>query len=603
MVILYSKANYMKKIFVAIACCFLFVSVEAQTLTIDGYAFESGNRGFLNATQIKVYDKDKEMVLGESVSDLDGHFVCEVPVESKYVIVAYKEMFEEFETELSNTKNQKSGKLFAKLELKRAPGYIFEITLAESRDDEDTVVDAIKGADIEVYNNTTGKMDLTLEDHPIPNFRTNLLKGNHYTVLVRKPGYFTKRMEAFVDIEDCILCFDGIGDVRPGVTDNLTEGNANGVLLANVGMDPVFLGKEIQFRNILYNFGSAELTPSALKEIDKLIVLIKDNPNLKIELGSHTDSRGKEEDNMALSIKRAQSVVNYILEHSDIPRSSISARGYGETDLLNDCTSFAECPEEKHLVNRRTEMKIIGIDESIPLPSLAYEIKKKKEAALIEELLNQKQVRIPLEGEEGENPFEKILAEEDENKEEDEQNVQDEQDEEKPFTEKLLEPGTKGSYDERIVGTKEDALKRKKGLKKKKVDKEMSDLEKKLLEESQAKAEQEEEMKNQARKDMTILEKASSIDTELKTKVVSRVVIHEHETQLTKANALYLAHEDLQEYKTKKGLYIYTIGDFENEKDAIKFLTGVAKRQYSDAYIVNFVNGVLESELENSEKY
>jgi len=546
----------MKNLLAALLFFLCSLGLTSQTLTIDGYAYESGNRGYLNATQIVIFDADKETVLCETLSDLDGHFVCEVPVGRKYILTAYKEMFEDQEMEVANSKKLKEGKLFVKLEMKRAPGYIFEITLANARENDSIVVDAIKGADIEVYNNTTKKMELTLEEHAAPNFRANLLKGNHYTVLIRKEGYFTKRMEAFVDIENCILCFDGLGDVRPGVTDNLTEGNTNGVLLANVEMEPVFLGRELQFRNILYEFTKAELTRDAKKGLDNLIVLIKDNPNLTIELGSHTDSRGREDDNMALSIKRAQSAVNYIIENSDIPRSSITSRGYGETDLLNKCTSFVECSDAEHAINRRTEIKILGINPNVKVPSLADEKRAEREDELIEELLNQKQVRIPDVDEE----------------------VEEQKDEEVDKEEDARFVGTLGG----------NALKKKLEENKNAVDEEVEEMIEEVVEEEMVEKVEKPRnpfMKNRTKEKENVLEKES------------RIVIHQSKHKVSDNNLLVDKHEDLQLYKMKNGEYLYTIGSFEEERDAVKYLMGTAKKEYPKAYIVSFVKGILESEL------
>ena len=88
----------------------------------------------------------------------------------------------------------------------RQPGYIFDVTLAEKAD-EDTPADAVQNARIEVYNNTKGEETLVLENHPDPTFKTHFEEGNHYTILIRKKGFFNKRLEAFVNVEGCILCF------------------------------------------------------------------------------------------------------------------------------------------------------------------------------------------------------------------------------------------------------------------------------------------------------------------------------------------------------------------------------------------------------------
>ncbi len=244
----------MTKVTAFILCSLFLGSLLGQNFEIDGYVYESGNRGFLDVVQVTVFDgQDKE--LGKTFSDHTGHFNIEVPARFKYRIAVFKDMFVETETMLDVEDAGDQDKIFTKIEMKRAPGYTFEITLAEKRDHDSIVVDAIKGSRIEVYNNTKKTEVLVLEDHPDPNFDIALQKGNHYTILVRKDGYLGKRMEAFVDVEGCILCFEGIGSVNPGVSDNLTEGNEFGVLLANVELDKIYEGKTIPINNINYDYG------------------------------------------------------------------------------------------------------------------------------------------------------------------------------------------------------------------------------------------------------------------------------------------------------------------------------------------------------------
>ncbi|MCY1538605.1 Photosystem I chlorophyll a apoprotein A2 [compost metagenome] len=85
---------------------------------------------------------------------------------------------------------------------------------------------------------------------------------------------------------------------------------------------------------------------------------MRDNPSLEIELGSHTDSRGKDSYNLALSQRRAQSVVNYLVSKG-ISRMRMKAKGYGETQLLNGCEDGVPCTDEQHQENRRTVFKVL----------------------------------------------------------------------------------------------------------------------------------------------------------------------------------------------------------------------------------------------------
>ena len=78
-------------------------------------------------------------------------------------------------------------------------------------------------------------------------------------------------------------------------------------------------------------------------------------------MGSHTDSRGPDAYNIILSTRRANATVDYIVNHG-IDRSRISAKGYGETQLVNGCDGTIKCTEEEHQQNRRTEFVILNPD-------------------------------------------------------------------------------------------------------------------------------------------------------------------------------------------------------------------------------------------------
>ncbi len=386
----------MSKILSFITVNLLICAIYGQTLTLDGYVFESGNRGFLNVVQIDVFDV-KDELLGTTFSDLDGHFTIDVDARFNYKIVATKDMFDAVETLVDVEQNDgNSKKIFLQLKMERSPGYIFEITLAEKREHDSIIVDAIKNSRIEVYNNTTKEPVLVLEDHPHPQFNVALIKGNHYTILVRKDGFLAKRMEAFVNVEGCILCFEGVGSVTPGVSDNLTGGNATGVLLANVELDRIYEGKTIPINNILYEFGSSELDKRDVEGLESLATLMSDNPDLTVEIGSHTDSRGGNERNMELSRERAQKVVDFLVDN-DVLRSRLISRGYGETELKNDCINGVECPDWKHKENRRTELKVLGIAPvKAEIKTLAHIKQLEQGDALLEEIQFGGQIQIPL---------------------------------------------------------------------------------------------------------------------------------------------------------------------------------------------------------------
>ncbi|MEL6867521.1 MAG: OmpA family protein, partial [Bacteroidota bacterium] len=393
----------MRKLLFGILYFLLFASpkLHAQDFKIQGYVFEENNRGYLNFVQIVIYEEERNAIVARTASNREGLFTVTLPLGKNYRIKAEKDLFVPLEMNFSAAGLKTGEKLFLKMEMVRKPGYLFDVTMARKRDNDKEVVDAIQGARVEVYNNTLEKEVLVLEEHPHPTFKCTFEQGNHYTVMIRKEGFFTKRMEAFVNVEGCILCFEGVGKVQPGVSDVLTKGHAMGTLLANVELEPVEMDKAIKLENIYYRYNSARITSKSAKELDKLIRVLKDNPGLIVELGSHTDSRGKDDYNLKLSNMRAASAVEYITQKGGIPESQIKSKGYGETQLVNKCKNGVECSERRHQQNRRTELKVVGMAATDPYKnkSLAEIIAEEKFERMLEEVQNSEVIKVK-EGEE-----------------------------------------------------------------------------------------------------------------------------------------------------------------------------------------------------------
>jgi cell division protein FtsN len=122
-------------------------------------------------------------------------------------------------------------------------------------------------------------------------------------------------------------------------------------------------GTVIELPNIYYNFNDATLRPDARKDLYLVLALLKQHPNVTIELASHTDSRGTNAYNQELSQRRANGVVEF-LEKQGVSRSRMKPVGYGETRLRNNCKDGVSCTEEEHARNRRTEVVIKSSDVS-----------------------------------------------------------------------------------------------------------------------------------------------------------------------------------------------------------------------------------------------
>jgi len=126
-----------------------------------------------------------------------------------------------------------------------------------------------------------------------------------------------------------------------------------------LSMSKIKKGEVFTLENIFYDLDKATLRDESKVALDKLASFLLSN-DVKIELSSHTDSRGGNAYNMNLSQRRAQSCVDYLL-NKGVPKSDIIAKGYGETKLVNKCKDGVNCSEEEHQANRRTEVKILEV--------------------------------------------------------------------------------------------------------------------------------------------------------------------------------------------------------------------------------------------------
>lgn len=130
-------------------------------------------------------------------------------------------------------------------------------------------------------------------------------------------------------------------------------------LLAALYLDPLFeIGKTLQLENIHYDFDKHNIRKDAAEILDELVRIMRDNPSLVIELSSHTDSRGSDSYNLALSERRAHAAVEYLVSRG-IARDRMQAKGYGETRLLNECSNGVACSIAQHQANRRTEITVL----------------------------------------------------------------------------------------------------------------------------------------------------------------------------------------------------------------------------------------------------
>lgn len=225
------------------------------------------------------------------------------------------------------------------------------------------------GARVTIQNLTDGTEKVVFTDGN-GKFSTELDPGKEYKIKTEVDGHFAttedvstkgvnkdKTIKQVFELPELYVAGNkGSGDQGKG------DGNGNGTGVN--GKDPKDpAGKDVSPKDrkgvydvpsIHWDYNKWEIREDAYPYLDNLVKLFRNNQNLKFEIRSHCDCRGSFEYNDDLSAKRAKAVVDYLITKG-VPRSIMMSKGFGERELLNECTDGVFCPEEKHEENRRTE--------------------------------------------------------------------------------------------------------------------------------------------------------------------------------------------------------------------------------------------------------
>ncbi|MDF4204563.1 OmpA family protein [Maribacter sp. SA7] len=173
--------------------------------------------------------------------------------------------------------------------------------------------------------------------------------GNYTLELDCNKGNFVRAlMEGYVPFEEYI----GVSDGKPKIIDFYLEREN---ITAGFGDD---LSKLLQLSTIYFDFDKYNIRKDSEVEIEKVIAAMEKYPSLKLKVNAHTDSRGTEAYNLWLSDKRAESTVNYMIKEG-ISKDRLTSEGFGESELLNDCSDGVKCSAAQHDINRRSEFIIV----------------------------------------------------------------------------------------------------------------------------------------------------------------------------------------------------------------------------------------------------
>ena len=135
---------------------------------------------------------------------------------------------------------------------------------------------------------------------------------------------------------------------------SLLKDEMDSSLVINIPLQPIEPGASIVLKNIFFDVNKYELKPASLDELEKVVLMLTENPTIRIQISGHTDNVGKEADNLVLSLNRAKAVTGY-LSGKRIDPKRITFKGFGASKPLTGNDT-----EAGKALNRRTELSITG---------------------------------------------------------------------------------------------------------------------------------------------------------------------------------------------------------------------------------------------------
>ena len=307
-------------------------SFTKEGLTLCGDVIDAETGAKLAESIVKLYDGNT--LKNEIKTDANGAFCFEVEPFKKYRVLASHNDYVAKDM-IVDIKNEKQ---VIQIPLKKQKGILLDVFVIDSKTKA-----PISAADVKLIS---------------------MITNQEATKITNAAGHVYYELEP--ETEYKVIAEKSLPAEQAKYLANSTTFNTKGVkapadLNITIELRKEYLNISIKIENIYYDLDKFFIRQDAAVELDKLVKILKDNPTMEIELGSHTDCRSSKSYNMWLSAKRAEAAVNYLIKNGINPYRLIAA-GYGESRLTNGCScepdNNSPCSEQQHQDNRRTEFKI-----------------------------------------------------------------------------------------------------------------------------------------------------------------------------------------------------------------------------------------------------
>lgn len=290
--------------------------------------------------------RKKEKFLGDPdvKTDRNGEGVVQIEEDQKYVILVSKEGYTSKEHAFTLKKDEPLRPLEVVLDPKNC------IELTGTIRSTATSKQLVPGVLVRIINQCDNTEILTRTKFDGV-FESCLEIGCEYTIIAEKNGYEPQLTR--ISLEKIRGRRSAEVEMSMAPMDEFSE------------KEPIRKGTVIVLENIYYDFNKSAIRKGAARELEGLVRLMETYQSMEIRLGAHTDCRGTDEYNLKLSEKRAESAKQFLITRG-IEADRVKTLGYGETQPRNRCDcDIVECSETEHQYNRRTEVRIISIDETV----------------------------------------------------------------------------------------------------------------------------------------------------------------------------------------------------------------------------------------------
>ncbi len=314
------------------------------TLTVSGTVMDKLNNLPINEAIVILKNKNGEKI-SELTTGKEGFYEFEIEPEKSYIVSGTKTTYAIDEALINGIIPEGKSEIKADLILDQNNFSLF----CHITDKKNNL--PLEGVSVKINDKNTGIEIFSFITNSTGDFRQKLEKTKvndklSYVINIDKKGYLGKK----VDYTKVIA--------KPGEIALHNE--------LDVSLDPIQIGadlaKIIDIKPIYFDLSKSNIRKDAAIELDKIVKVMQENPNMVVELGSHTDCRSSAAFNLNLSDKRAKTSAEYIISKG-INKTRIYGKGYGETKLVNNCgcegNVKSDCDEERHQQNRRTEFIIV----------------------------------------------------------------------------------------------------------------------------------------------------------------------------------------------------------------------------------------------------